>query len=112
MSSRTRITKILNLKSHEAATVVCMMAHAFFSGLGVALAFTTVNVLLLENHGSEVLPSIYGFASLLLLFGGFIYSKLEHKMQPFNLFMWMLVISAVWAIAARVFMFHGSLLIL
>ncbi len=78
-----------------------MLGHAFFSGLGIALSFTAVNVLLLEEHGSEQLPVIYGFSAILLLLGGFIYSKLEHKVAPVKLFPALLFFSAAWAFAAR-----------
>lgn len=78
-----------------------MLGHAFFSGLGIALSFTAVNVLLLEHHGSERLPGIYAISALILLTGGFIYSKLEHSISPTKLFPAILFFSALWAIVAR-----------
>lgn len=95
------LSRLLNVRLSESAGVLGMLGHAFFSGLGIALSFTAVNVLLLENHGSERLPVIYAISAIILLVGGFIYSKLEHKISPVKLFPAILVFSAIWAVSAR-----------
>jgi ATP:ADP antiporter, AAA family len=80
-----------------------MLGHAFFSGLGIALSFTAINVLLLEKHGSEHLPVIYAISALVLMAGGFIYSKLEHAISPSKLFLGVLVFSTIWAFFTRLY---------
>jgi AAA family ATP:ADP antiporter len=80
-----------------------MLGHAFFSGLGIALSFTAINVLLLENHGSAHLPVIYSVSALVLMAGGFIYSKLEHAISPSKLFVGILIFSTIWAFFTRIY---------
>lgn len=101
MQYQVFFSRLLNVRPSESAGVLGMLGHAFFSGLGIALSFTAVNVLLLENHGSEQLPAIYAVSAIILLTGGFIYSKLEHTISPVKLFPAILIFSAVWAIVAR-----------
>lgn len=97
MSASTVIGNLLNIRASEFAHTLRMLMHAFFSGLGIALAFTGINVMLLQQHGSHYLPQIYLWSCVVLLAAGFVYSKLEHRMAPGKLFILMLVVSSAWS---------------
>lgn len=101
MRYRLFLARLLNVRLSESASVIAMLGHAFFSGLGIALSFTAINVLLLEQHGSSHLPVIYAVSALVLMAGGFIYSKLEHAISPSKLFLGVVVFSTIWAFGAR-----------
>ena len=75
-----------------------MLLHAFLNGLGIALAYTTITSMIVEAHVVHDLPQIYIVTGVLLLFSGFIYSKLEHKFQPSRLFAAVLLFLSLWGI--------------
>lgn len=97
MSASKLIGNLLNVRANEYAHTMRMLLHAFFSGLGIALAFTGINVLLIQQHGSHYLPQIYLWSCIVLLATGYVYSKLEHRMAPGRLFVLMLLVSSAWS---------------
>lgn len=102
----------LNLRPQEASSLMFMLGHAFFNGLGIALSFTTINILLLENHGIRILPVLYIIISVILLAGGLVYAQAEHHIRPSRLFKMVIAISAVWAIFIRFFLVIEASLLL
>ena len=75
-----------------------MLIHAFLNGLGIALAYTTITSLIVEAHVVHDLPQIYILTGVVLLFSGYIYSRLEHAFQPSKLFAGVLIFLSLWGI--------------
>ena len=90
--------RIFNLKKHEFRRFIFMLIHAFLNGLGIALAYTTITSLIVEAHVVHDLPQIYILTGGVLLFSGYIYSKLEHAFQPSKLFSGVLIFLSLWGV--------------
>jgi len=79
MKVSNSIFNLLNIRLEEAPAFFRLLVFTIFNGLGIALSFTTINVLVIEHHGIETLPYIYLFSSLILFVGGFIYARQENS---------------------------------
>lgn len=102
------LIKLLHIRKSEMSKVLVMTGHAFFSGLGIALAFSAINLLLLKKHGTEILPVVYMVAMVFLLIAGKFYQKLEHTLSPSRLFTLVIATMAGWAILAFVVIGKGA----
>jgi len=74
-----------------------MLVHAFLSGLGIALSYTLISILIVDSHQVTRLPILYIITAVLLLGKGFFYAHLEHSNQPRRLFSWVLVSLFMWS---------------
>ena len=102
------LIKLLHIRKSEMSKVLVMTGHAFFSGLGIALAFSAINLLLLKKHGTEILPVVYMVAMVFLLIVGKFYQKLEHSLSPSKLFTLVITTMTGWAILAFVVIGKGA----
>lgn len=93
----TFVLNFLNVRKSEVPGLVLMIFHAFFNGLGIALAYTAINILIIDKKMVSSLPYIYILASVLLLFSGYIYARMEHKYQPVKIFRVIILIGLLWS---------------
>ncbi len=91
-------TGFLNVKPSEYERFILMLVHAFLSGLGIALSYTLINILIVgSGHVHDYLPILYLATAGLLLTKGYIYAHLEHNFQPQKLFSWVLISLFLWS---------------
>ena len=95
---RNSVLGIFRIKLEELKGFSYMLIHAFLNGLGIALAFTAINSLIIEDHAVHELPKLYIATAVLLLISGYIYSKAEHNFQPASVFKGVLIVISLWAI--------------
>lgn len=93
----TFVLNFLNVRKSEASGLVLMIFHAFFNGLGIALAYTAINILIIDKKMVSSLPYIYIITSALLLICGNIYARMEHKYQPVRIFRIIILIGFIWS---------------
>lgn len=74
-----------NVKQEELPVVSRLLLLQFFTGAGIALFFTGAFTLFLEHYEASSMAYVYTGAGVLLLVGGFIFQKLEHKLKPSGL---------------------------
>lgn len=96
--SRTTFLDLLKIKPDEFRGFALLLLHAFFSGLGIALAFTAISSLIIDFHAVHHLPTLYVVTAFLLLISGFLYSRAEHAFHPAAVFKTVLIIIALWAV--------------
>ncbi len=89
--------RLLKIRPEEAQPFFHLSSHAFFNGFGVALAFTTVNTIVLDRQAVEILPWIYLGAYFLLVLASIGYNKLEHAFPPKRVFAYSLILCIVLA---------------
>ena len=102
------LVRFLNIRTSELHKVLTLSCHAFFSGLGISLAFSAINLLLIKKHGTEFLPIIYMVSMIFLLLTGRIYNRLEHKMAPAKLFSRVIMVMAIWAVLSFLIIGEGA----
>lgn len=110
MKASNSILNLLNIRLEEAPAFFRLLVFTIFNGLGIALSFTTINVLVIEHHGIETLPYIYLFSSLILFIGGFIYARQENRQRPIKLLTTVMILAVVWAFSIRGLLYYGSTL--
>jgi len=110
MKASSSILNLLNIRPEEAPAFFRLLVFTIFNGLGIALSFTTINVLVIEHHGIETLPYIYIFSSLILFVGGFIYARQENRQRPIKLLTTVMLLAIVWAFSIRGLLHYGSTL--
>ena len=90
-----------------------MMLHALFNGLGIALSYTVINIIIIDKQLVDSLPYLYVGSSVLLLITGYFYSKLEHHHDPSKIFKGVLIIGVIWSLFLFVNMsFSHSVLVI
>jgi hypothetical protein len=100
---------LLNVRPDEATPFLYLQLHAFLSGFGIAISFIAINALAISK-GIEKIPLWLIFTSLLLLGGGLVYTKIEHKLGAFKAFSTVLIVCMVWAFASGFSMLGGATL--
>lgn len=95
------LSKWFQVKAEEVPTFAQMAGHSFFNSLGIAFAFTAINVLLIDRHGIEMLPYIYLGGGLLVFLIGRLYAYLEARLPSTQLFSIVLVFCIVWTLLTR-----------
>lgn len=102
------ILSLLNIRSEEAPAFFRLLVFTIFNGLGIALSFTAVNVLVIDHHGIETLPYIYLISSVILFIGGFIYARQENHQRPIKLLTTIMLLAVIWAFSVRGLLEMGS----
>lgn len=74
-----------------------MLVHAFLSGMGIALSYTLITILIVGSKSVTNLPLLFLITSALLLTKGYFYAHLEHSNQPQRLFSWVLISLFIWS---------------
>ena len=90
-------TRLFDVKPSEYERFILMLMHAFLSGLGIALTYTLISILIVESKSVEKLPLLYLLTAVLLLTKGYFYAHLEHSNQPQKLFKWVLLSLFLWS---------------
>ncbi len=110
MKASNSILNLLNIRTEEAPTFFRLLVFTIFNGLGIALSFSTINVLVIEHHGIETLPYIYLLSSVILFVGGFIYARQENHQRPIKLLTTVMILAVIWAFSIRGLLYYGSTL--
>jgi ATP/ADP translocase len=90
----TLLTRILNINSEEWPRVLICYFIRFFHRFGFVVGWTVLVALVVTNFGIEFLPFLFIANGLLIIFSGFIYSRLIRKFKNSKLIIWT-IISAV-----------------
>jgi AAA family ATP:ADP antiporter len=78
---KTKLLKLLNIRTEEAWLVKNLFWLQFFQGFGVAIFNTVAFTLFLQHFDVRELPLVYLFSAALLLIAGYAYSKIEHHLS-------------------------------
>lgn len=78
---KTKLLKLLNIRTEEAWLVKNLFWLQFFQGFGVAIFNTVAFALFLQYFDVRELPSVYLFSAVLLLISGYAYGKIEHRLS-------------------------------
>ena len=95
------IQKVVRLQEAEERPFFYLFVHAFFNGLGIALAYAAINIIIIKKQGIEILPWLYIASSILMILAGIFYNKLEHAYPPKKVFIFSLLFCVTWAFAMR-----------
>ena len=95
------------MRPNEATPFLYLQLHAFLSGFGIAISFIAINALAISK-GIEKIPLWLIFTSMLLLGGGLVYTRIEHKLGAFKAFSIVLIACMVWAFASGFSMLGGA----
>jgi ATP:ADP antiporter, AAA family len=85
MKPTSTLLRILNVRSNEWKLVRTLFIFEFFQGAGIAFFFTSAFALFLDKFHISELPKVLIYSSFLLWIVGYIYSKLEAKMNIITL---------------------------
>ncbi|MEO7264768.1 MAG: MFS transporter [Ferruginibacter sp.] len=89
------LLKALNVRPAEQWLVKKLFLLQFFQGAGIAFFFTAAFALFLDRFVITVMPWVFIYSSLLMWATGFVYSRLEHKLNIVKLAMGVTVFMAL-----------------
>jgi ATP:ADP antiporter, AAA family len=85
MKPTSTLLRVLNVRSNEWKLVRTLFIFEFFQGAGIAFFFTSAFALFLDKFHISELPKVLIYSSFLLWIVGYVYSKLESRLNLITL---------------------------
>jgi AAA family ATP:ADP antiporter len=108
MKIQEQLYILFNIRKSEGDTVAKILLFSFFQNVGLALLFSTANVLYLSQVDIKTLPYVFVATAVLMLFLELVYERLEHIWTVGKIIMAILVGLTISMLVFRVVLGFGG----